>query len=188
MVRRAQLIQHQDVDERRYQFALQTLHDAEKATLEWMRELETALNDHEANGKEPEIKAGAIGQTDHLDPASPENDPAKNSSDKGKGKDLERNREGSVMDSNDTDPAREEHEVKKRTIQSRLRECRLTYHRIKFLLGDVYHVLGESHANEEKTAYEVAEEIRRILLKRQWIQRCAIRTCSLWSNRSRREC
>ena len=170
MIRRAQLIQRRDVDEMRYQFALQTLLDAEKSTLEWMRELETALNDHEGSGKEPESRAGVVGQTDHPDPASLENDPAKNGSGKGKGKDPERNRENSVTvgsESNDTEPAGEEHESKKRAIQSRLRECRVTYHRIKFLLGDVYHVLGESRADEETTAYEVAEEIRRILLKRQ---------------------
>ena len=45
------------------------------------------------------------------------------------------------------------------------RESRVTLHRVKFLQGDVYHVLGGSNAAAEDAAYAAAEDIRRGLLK-----------------------
>ena len=38
-------------------------------------------------------------------------------------------------------------------------------HKVQFLKGDVYHVLGERYANDETVAYGCAEELRRVLLK-----------------------
>jgi len=60
-------------------------------------------------------------------------------------------------------PAGEDHLNKKRALQQRLRECYLTLHRIKFLQGDVYHVLGETRAADEDAAYAAAEDVRRLL-------------------------
>lgn len=62
-------------------------------------------------------------------------------------------------------PAGEEHKNKKRALQQRLRECYLAQHRVKFLQGDVYHVIGESKAVEEDAAYSAAETLRRQLLR-----------------------
>lgn len=62
-------------------------------------------------------------------------------------------------------PAGEEHGKKRGALQNRLRECRLTLHRTKFLQGDMYHALGEAHSASEDAAYEAAEKIRRDLLK-----------------------
>ena len=62
-------------------------------------------------------------------------------------------------------PAGKQHKAQRGALKSRLREARLTLHRIKFLLGDVYHVLGGVHSTSEDAAYEVAEQIRRDLLK-----------------------
>lgn len=62
-------------------------------------------------------------------------------------------------------PAGDEYKSKRTSLRSRLRECRLMLHRIKFLLGDVYHILGEAHAQDEASAYEVADNIRKGLLE-----------------------
>jgi E3 ubiquitin-protein ligase SHPRH len=92
--------------------------------------------------------------------------------DKGKGKNREQSPPPSSstnLDSDDHDlprtPAVEEHGIKRRALQHRLRESFVTLHRVKFLEGDVYHVLGASHGPDEDAAYASAEEIRRNLLK-----------------------
>lgn len=96
--------------------------------------------------------------TDSLDP-------------KGKGKAKERDISPSsdVEDAEDYDlpktPAGQEHGIKRRALQQRLRESNVTLHRVKFLQGDVYHVLGGSHSAAEDAAYAAAEEIRRNLLR-----------------------
>jgi E3 ubiquitin-protein ligase SHPRH len=100
---------------------------------------------------------------------TPDQDAA-SSLEKGKGKDREQSPSSSVdLDSDDHDlprtPAGEEHGIKRRALQHRLRECFITLHRVKFLQGDVYHVLGSSHGPDEDSAYANAEEIRRNLLK-----------------------
>jgi E3 ubiquitin-protein ligase SHPRH len=56
----------------------------------------------------------------------------------------------------------EDHRKKRGALQLRLRECRLTLHRAKFLQGDIYHILGSSA--EEDAAYSAAEKIRQNLL------------------------
>lgn len=93
------------------------------------------------------------------------------------GKGKEREREASVVSSAFSDdsssedrglprtPAGKEHRSKRGALRNRLRECRLVLHRVKFLQGDVYHVLGDSHSPLENDAYGAAEVIRRELLK-----------------------
>jgi E3 ubiquitin-protein ligase SHPRH len=61
--------------------------------------------------------------------------------------------------------AGEEHRNKRGALHNRLRDCYVVLHRIKFLQGDVHHMLGPSHAAEEDAAYQEAESIRRSLLK-----------------------
>lgn len=58
--------------------------------------------------------------------------------------------------------AGEEHSVKQRALKQRLRECMIVLHQVKFLQGDVYHILG---LKEEDAAYENAEKTRKDLLK-----------------------
>lgn len=91
---------------------------------------------------------------------------------KGKGKAIERDESeppSSDEDAEDYDlpktPAGQEHGIKRRALQQRLRESNVTLHRVKFLQGDVYHVLGGSHSAAEDAAYAAAEEIRRSLLR-----------------------
>ena len=60
-------------------------------------------------------------------------------------------------------PAGDEHRSRRRAIKQRLRETLVLLHKVKFLRGDVYHVLGNTV--EEDAAYQAAEEFRRQLLK-----------------------
>jgi E3 ubiquitin-protein ligase SHPRH len=62
-------------------------------------------------------------------------------------------------------PAGEEHAIKRRALQQRLRECYLVLHKVLFLKGDIYHNLGESHLKDEDASYKTAEALRRKLLK-----------------------
>jgi E3 ubiquitin-protein ligase SHPRH len=48
---------------------------------------------------------------------------------------------------------------------ARLRETRVILHHVKFMQGDVYHVLGQKYQAEEEAAYGAAEQIRSDLLK-----------------------
>ncbi|KAF9023793.1 hypothetical protein BDZ89DRAFT_1069602 [Hymenopellis radicata] len=57
------------------------------------------------------------------------------------------------------------HRNKRHALRQRAREVRIVLHRVKFLQGDVYNVLGESFAAEEAAAYGFCEELRRELLK-----------------------
>lgn len=60
-----------------------------------------------------------------------------------------------------------EHILKRVTLVKRLRDCNLVLHKVKFLQGDVYHVLGTSYSDAEDAAYAAAERLRRDLLKRE---------------------
>ena len=99
---------------------------------------------------------------------------------KGKGKERERfnddendgEGEDGLSDPNDgvDDPEEkdlpktpaDEHRIKRRAIKVRLREGQLVLHRVKFLQGDVYHVLGKS--DEEDATYQAAERFRYLRL------------------------
>lgn len=66
-------------------------------------------------------------------------------------------------------PAGEDHKVKRMALLARLRECLIVLHRVKFLQGDVYHVLGSSYAEKEDAAYADAESLRKDLLKCEFV-------------------
>ena len=65
--------------------------------------------------------------------------------------------------------AEQEHMHKESGLKNRLREVLVVVHQIHFLLGDVYHVLGESYSASEDSEYAAAEKIRRELLKSTFI-------------------
>lgn len=71
-------------------------------------------------------------------------------------------------------PAGEEHSIKRRALQQRLRECLMVMHRVKFLQGDVYHVLGASQSDKEDAAYAAAETLRKNLLKCTYSQQISL--------------
>ncbi|KAJ7281752.1 SNF2 family N-terminal domain-containing protein [Mycena rebaudengoi] len=154
LIRTAQLQNHLD-DRNRYRHSLETLLLAEKETNQLITEINSRLATHEASRQDTE-------------PVAQAGDEAAN--DKGKGKERERSLSPlSELDSDDGSrpetTASKEHRAKRNAMKIRLRECRLILHRIKFLQGDAYHMLGDSQAAAEDTAYGAAETIRQSLLK-----------------------
>ncbi|KAI0060074.1 hypothetical protein BV25DRAFT_1956450 [Artomyces pyxidatus] len=167
----AQMMQHDQTIESRHKKALDILLQAEKEADQLINDLNEALNEHEATGATLKKEAAALREARGQGRRpTPFDDPS------GKGKARAAERDMSPLSDNDSDddweddelpktPAGEEHINKKRALQQRLREVYLTTHRVKFLQGDVYHVLGEGKAAEEDAAYAAAEALRRRLLK-----------------------
>lgn len=152
-----QLMQHDESAMNRYQRALEALLEAEKGTKQLIADVTAALDQHNAAGelmKEKEQDAGANAEAEV--------------SDKAKGKARQDGSPGATDEDDDGLPhtlAGEEHRNKKRALQQRLRECQIVMHKVQFIKGDVYHVLGETYAKEENEAYASAEDLRRVLLK-----------------------
>lgn len=161
LARLAQLQQHVANDFIRYQLALQTLKDAEKQANELINEIKRTMDEHRAAGdvltKEAKRRAGEASTT---------------TADKGKGKEREVSEVPSTTEDEDAEvkglprnPAGEEHATRSGALQHRLREIKLVLHKVKFLQGDVYHMLGEAYSSAEAESYDAAEAIRRDLLK-----------------------
>ena len=136
---------------------------AETGANKLIEEIKTVIAEHQEKGEVLKKEAATLREL-----RNPET--VEQSNDKGKGKAPQReNSPSSDANLEDDDlpktPAGVEHGIKRRALQQRLRECNVTLHRVKFLQGDVYHVLGESHSTMEDSAYATAEEIRRGLLK-----------------------
>ena len=160
----------------RYQSALETLDMAEKDTLKHLEEIETTLAKHDAKGKEMKLEAATLRQARaqalSLDVTVTQKGKGKEreifsddeNEDRDKDKEIEHDGE---VDPEEKDlpktPAGEEHRIKRRSIKQRLREGRLVLHRVKFLQGDVFHVLGRPA--DEDAAYQAAETLRHGLLK-----------------------
>lgn len=130
----------------RYQDSLVILLVAEKEADSLISDINAAIDKHNELGKalivDPETSSNS---------SKPQN--------KGKG------RETSSVDDDGLPhtAAAEEHRNKLRAMQARLRECQIAMHRVKFILGDVYHMLGNERL--ESDAYGAAEELRRVLLR-----------------------
>ncbi|KAJ7695156.1 SNF2 family N-terminal domain-containing protein [Mycena rosella] len=160
LIRMAQLQQH-GADKNRYQHCLETLLLAEKETTQLIEEIESTIATHEATGSN-------LLQEEENKPETMDGSPT----DKGKGKERERERSLSPLSDLESDddedasrtPAAKAHRSKRHALKQRLREYRLVMHRIKFLEGDAYHMLGDSQAAAENAAYSEAETIRRSLL------------------------
>ncbi|KAF8153782.1 SNF2 family N-terminal domain-containing protein [Crassisporium funariophilum] len=162
LVRYAQLQQQDGSNGARYQHTLKTLQSAETETHKHSQEIQSALAKHDIKGKAMKEEASLLRQTRDISI-----DPTDN---KGKGKYRERTEDSESEDGDDPEeddlpktPAGEEHRAKRRAIKQRLREAQLLLHRVKFLQGDVHHVLG--NAPEEDAAYQAAENLRRDLLR-----------------------
>ena len=183
LVRHSQLQQKDETYMNRYQSALETLDLAEKDIQKHLEEIQTTLSQHDAKGKEMKAEAARLRRARARVPS-----PDLATTQKGKGKEREIYSDDEDEDNDDDDddssehndgeadpeekdlpktPAGEEHRTKRRAIKQRLREGQLVLHRVKFLQGDVHHVLGKSA--EEDAAYQAAENLRRELLKGQSI-------------------
>ena len=176
LVRHSQLQQQDEAQMNRYQSALETLDLAEKDTQKHLEEIQATLAKHDAKGKEMKAEAARLRQA-RARASSSDVTVAQ----KGKGKERERFSDDESEDEDEDEeiehdgeidpeekdlpktPAGEEHRIKRRAIKQRLREGQLVMHRVKFLQGDVFHVLGRSA--DEDAAYQVAETLRHGLLK-----------------------
>ncbi|KAI5993262.1 SNF2 family N-terminal domain-containing protein [Pisolithus albus] len=171
LVRVAQLQQHCEKDLDRYQRALDHLLTAEKETNELIAEVKAVIAQHHQKGEALKKAAQVLRESRKQNLADQSQPPASH-----KGKDKEVVRESSPL-SDDGDeeevedrglpntPAGEDHRAKRHGLQQRLRECYMVLHRVKFLQGDVYHVLGPSYSEKENACYSVAETMRKDLLK-----------------------
>ena len=157
----AQLYQKHEQHHHRYRLALGTLLTAEKETNDLIKDVEAALNQHEEAGKA--LKQRARSHGDDVEVADENHGVI--SEDKGKARAVTVSTEGE--DNAPKNAAMEEHAVKKRALQQRLRECQITLHKVYFLQGDVYHVLERT--NEETVAYGKAEDLRRVLLRSMYL-------------------
>lgn len=155
----AQLRQHQEANEFRYRSALEILLAAEKEACQLIDDINAALVEHAEKGVA--LKAEAAKRRAERGQAS-------SSGEKGKG------RASSELSDDDADDdeqglprnhAGEEHTSRTSALQHRLREARISLHKVHFLKGDVYHVLGEAYSDAENEAYDKADKLRRLLLK-----------------------
>ena len=167
MIRTAQLTQHNGANLNRHQTALEILLLAEMDAEKHIREIKNVLEEHDVKGKVLKEEAALLRQKQAEIYAE-----ETVVTSKGKGKAREESPERLDEGGEDEDPeeqglpktpAGEEHRAKRMAIKQRLREGTLTMHRVKFFQGDVYHVLGNSEA--EDAAYQAAERLRRELLK-----------------------
>ncbi|KAG1773736.1 SNF2 family N-terminal domain-containing protein [Suillus placidus] len=169
LVRFAQLQQHNEQNLDRYQRALGYLITAEQEANEIIDDIKTTIAEHQVKGEAMKNEARALRESRQQDL------PDLSKTDKGKGKramspltDVDEDIDD-VEDVEDRGlpktPAGEEHSIKRRALQQRLRECLIVLHRVKFLQGDVYHVLGASQSDKEDASYAAAETLRKNLLK-----------------------
>ncbi|KAG2135375.1 SNF2 family N-terminal domain-containing protein [Suillus bovinus] len=161
LVRLAQLQQHNEQNLDRYQRALDYLITAEQEANEIIDDIKTNIAEHHVKGEALKNEARALRESRQKDL------PDLSKTDKGKGKramspltDVDEGHRGLPKT-----PAGEEHSIRRRALQQRLRECLIVLHRVKFLQGDVYHVLGALQSDKEDAAYAAAEKLRKDLLK-----------------------
>jgi E3 ubiquitin-protein ligase SHPRH len=134
---------------------------AERDVNEFIEEHQAAIRQqHEKWALSKQRESSTEAQDQH--PAQDEIDADSGLNSKGKERDLSPSSSDHNIPKTTAD---EEYAVKRRALHQRLREVRLVLHRVKFLQGDVYHVLGGQYSAEEALAYSVADEIRRDLLK-----------------------
>ncbi|KLO16506.1 hypothetical protein SCHPADRAFT_823117 [Schizopora paradoxa] len=164
LVRKAQLTQRNEANQQRHKLALETLQIALVEVQEICKDVTTAITEHDARGEVLKEEAARRRQA----VASGEQPLTGTSLDKGKGKQRAESvaaTEDSTDDGLPKTPAGEEHRRKKLGLQIRLREYLLLAHQVNFLLGDVYHVLGQKYEEAENSSYAEAENLRKRILK-----------------------
>jgi len=162
LIRQAQLVQRDEEMPDARQVALELFKVAENEITSHMTEINHLLQQHHAKGEILKKEAAA-----HQAQVS-------SSTNKGKEKEKEQDKDDDTEDDDDEEdnvedrgipktPAGKEHKAKTHSLKARLREAKLVLHQIKFLMGDVYHVLERS--KEEDEAYQAADDLRKELLK-----------------------
>ncbi|KAJ2921288.1 hypothetical protein H1R20_g15804, partial [Candolleomyces eurysporus] len=181
IIRYAQLIQKNDRMVHVHERALEALELAEKEINDHIQEINAVLEEHHERGEllKQEAAARRHARQEAATEAQQEQEASTSSSsnlNNGKGNGVDQDQlEGDDHNGDEDEeenvedkglpktPAGKEHRAKTQALKARLREGRLTLHRVKFLMGDVFHVLERS--KEEDAAYEDAEKLRRELLK-----------------------
>lgn len=180
LTRGGQLQQHDQGNPRRYQRGLELLLQAENEANHLIDDVKRAISQHDLRGDDLKKEAAAMRESRDQVAADGGTELAVfTSTRKGKGRATSEHYESEDEDQEESSdengaarlddlpgtPAGIEHASKRRALVQRLRECNLTLHKVKFLQGDVYHVLGAAHAAAEDAAYASAERLRRDLLK-----------------------
>ncbi|KAI1790830.1 SNF2 family N-terminal domain-containing protein, partial [Ganoderma leucocontextum] len=166
----AQLTQQDEDNRNRYRQALDLLVGAEQEADKLITDLQEALVEHakEREKLKAELRAsrrqGSAGAQSHTSKSD------EGECDKDKGKERAHSETPQIdLDADEEGLPRnvigEAHKAKSTYLHGRMREARIALHRIKFLQGDVYHVLGKSYEVSENEAYAAAEELRRLLLR-----------------------
>ena len=139
-------MQHQEQDVHRYRSALDILSTALEDVKTACTEIQKALADHDAKGH--------ILRQQHAEMFS------------------SKRKASTSVDTWDDDPLDFAHSVigeefagKKLGLMLLHREYLILQHRVHFLLGDVYHMLGASYSASEDEAYIAADNTRKQLLK-----------------------
>lgn len=165
-----QLMQRNEDDARKYWNALEVLFAAEKEARELIDDVKAAIAEHQEKSEALKAETAKLRASRKTANSTDQQETEISRLDKGKGKERYSSETPSVSDSEDDDdlprnPLGEEYRIKKTALQHRLRECHIAFHKVLFLKGDIYHVLGQAHEAQENEAYTAAEELRRTLLK-----------------------
>ncbi|TBU46840.1 SNF2 family N-terminal domain-containing protein [Dichomitus squalens] len=176
----AQLLQQDDGNRNRYRQALDMLLEAEQEADKLIADLKEAQAEYAKEREKLQSEMAQLRASRRQDSSEAQTEKSKDSDfSKGKGKAKDNGKEqdkeertGSESPDFDLDeegiprnPAGEAHRAKGISIHGRMRSVRIALHRVKFLQGDVYHVLGKSYEAAESEAYAAAEELRRALLR-----------------------
>lgn len=168
LVKRAELIQHSE-NPQRHRLALEMLLEARRDMDAICAEITDIITEHDAKGEllkqankkategAPSEVTGNKSGKNREDSIAPSEDPAED--------DLPKT------------PAGMEHRHKRNALHARLRETHIVLHHIHFRLGDMYHILGDTHKGREAEAYEMAEKLRKRLLKSTFIGSPRIDCC-----------
>ena len=165
----AQLTQLDEDNRNRYRQALDLLVGAEQEADRLVTDLKEALVEH---AKEREKLKAELRASRRQGSTGAQSSTSKNTEEEhGKGKGKERARSETPLDLDEDEEGLprnaigEAHKAKSTYLHGRMREARISLHKIKFLQGDVYHVLGKSYEVSENEAYAAAEDLRRLLLR-----------------------
>ena len=175
MTQLAQFKQRDESDPNRYQLALDTLLLAEAEATDIINVINTAIAQHDELGKV--LKQQAATNRNGGDTFDAPRDKDRKTSNSEDGED----------DGIPQTAAGEEYRNKKLALRQRFRECQISMHKVQFIKGDIYHVLGRRYTDEENAAYAAAEDLRRVLLRSKYNSSARFfRVTSLY--RHRRSC
>jgi E3 ubiquitin-protein ligase SHPRH len=149
----ARLLQRDEKSHSRYQDALALMKQAEEEIGVLIADVRKDIEEHDRKGEELKASQAKLdGKDDDVGGKG-----------KGKGKaDAATQEEGQdeAITGIPKTPAGETHIHTRKALFARLRECLVLHHKVKFIQGDVLHILGLEE--EEGAAYAAAERLRNV--------------------------